>query len=129
MHKLMRLVGAGVVSAAVLAAVPAVAAAGASATVQPQSQAKLQPDGSALVTITYSCFPGLGLGASGTMAVDLEQLNTAGFAGTAVTCDDRSHTITLDVAPGPFTKGEASLYVDLTASNADAQAQVEINIG
>lgn len=124
MRKFAWLFSTAVISAAAL---PAAAAASPSATVQAQGEAKLQPNGSALVTVTYSCMPGTGA-ATGELTADLEQPQAFGFTSVNVTCDDANHTITLNELPGPFVRGEASLDVQLFAPNATAQDQIEVNV-
>lgn len=126
-----RIASAAAVSVALLALTPASGMAllgsAPSVTLQVVSQAQLQPNGSALVTIDYTCLPGFGT-PTGTIVLDVEQPQAAGFAFGEAVCDDTKHFITLDAAPGPFTRGSASVLASFFSSNATATAQAEITI-
>ena len=124
-----RLACAASISVAILAGGSGIAqATSPSATLTVSPRAQLQPDGSAVVTVTYSCLPGTFLGATGDIFLDLEQTQAIGSADVPATCDDSTHTTTLDAAPGAFAPGTASALVQLTASNATANAQAEVTI-
>ena len=113
-----------------LAAAPGTALASApSATIQFQNQARLQPNGSVLVTLDYSCNPGF-FGNPGNLQVNLEQPGAYGFTFTSATCDDQKHTVTLDVAPGPFTPGTASAtaFISNDSGNSSKGIQAELKV-
>jgi hypothetical protein len=129
-RKLARLGGAATASMAMLA-LPAATAVAASqpVTIEIAGTAKLKSDGSALVTITYSCLPGFGSGQTGAITGDLEQTQGFGTASATAICDDQNHTITLDMAPGPFVPGAAAASVTVgTGVNEDYTQQAEVNV-
>ena len=128
-----KLVTAAAAAAAVLsvpAIAPSIAAAeGPPVTITINSNAILQPDGSALLTFTYSCLPGFGTGTTGTISTDLEQSQGLGFGSATAICDDQSHTLTLDQSPGPFTLGEAAAQVQIiTGFNETGDVQREVTV-
>ena len=121
---------------AALAAVPLVtlgvpAVAGATspaATLKVEPQAYLQPDGSALVTVDYSCTPGFS-GSTGNLFMEMEQPGAIGSSAATATCDDRTHKATLDVSPGPFTPGSATANASMvgaagTFTATDAEVKI-----
>ena len=111
-----------------LAAAPGTALASTpAATIQFHNQAQLQPDGSILVTLDYSCSPAF-FGSTGDLGVDAEQPGTFGTAFTTANCDGRKHTVTLDVAPGPFTPGTASVIAEVTNSLNFAETQAQLKV-
>jgi hypothetical protein len=129
-RKFARLVGAATASMAMLA-LPAATAVAASqpVTIQIAGTAKLQSDGSAVVTITYSCLPGFGTGQNGAITGDLEQTQGFGTASQTAICDDQNHTTTLDMAPGPFVPGVGAASVTIgNGVNEDYTQQAEVNI-
>ncbi len=78
-------------------------------TIQFVKYAQLQPDGSALVSLYYSCSPNA-FGNPGFLAVVLEQPGAEGFAEEIeAQCDGGKHKATLDVGPGPFKPGPATV--------------------
>jgi len=78
------------------------------ATIQFQGQPQLQPDGSALVTVDYTCLPSSG-GTAGFVGVSMQQDPAAAGEGDAIaTCDDQKHQVTLNVVPGPYHPGSAA---------------------
>src|SRR5438876_394340 len=109
--KRMRVLLAGLlgVSLVVLALATGPASATAtSAKVTIGNQALLLPDGSAVLTVTYTCAPGPAGDTTGTVAADIGQGPILGFGSATATCDNRSHSVNLDVAPGPFSQGSAT---------------------
>lgn len=128
--KLARVAGAAAVSMAVLLVPAGLALAeDPPVSVQIASTAYLQPDGSALLSITYNCFPGLGGPSNGSTNGTLEQAQALGVAADTPICDDRIHTTTLQFRPGPFTAGEAAAKVTVSAgANESASAQAEVHI-
>ena len=127
---LTRAASAATLSLAILAAVPTLAQAGGPATnIQIGGDARLQPDGSATLTIQYSCLPSTGAGTTGTLFATLQQTQAFGSNGATVTCDDQNHTLALNLPPGPFTKGDAAADVDLTTGYADTNVNAEVEVG
>src|SRR5579864_4452930 len=105
--KRMRVLLAGLlgVSLVVLALATGPASATAtSAKISIANQAPLLADGSAVVTVTYTCAPNAGGTSTGMVGADLGQGPTLGFATTTATCDNRSHSVNLDVGPGPYSQ-------------------------
>ena len=100
-----------------------------SASIQFLNQAKLQEDGTALVTLSYKCAPAL-VGTEGFLEVSLEQPGVAGFAFATAECDSTKHQVTLDVAPGPFTRGvaTASAKVDNSSDSSLAERQQVLKV-
>jgi hypothetical protein len=93
----------------VLAVVPATASANTpTATIQFVNQAQLQPDGTALVSLYYQCNPGYFGSTSGFVVVYMEQPGAFGSASTPANCNDQKQKLTLDLGPGPFTRGTAT---------------------
>ena len=91
-------------------------AAAPSATLQIHSQAQLQTDMSAVLTVDYSCHPDV-VGAVGSLTSSMSQSGSPGGSGSAAivaTCDDRNHIASLDEAPGPFTPGTATVFLQIT---------------
>jgi hypothetical protein len=126
------LTAAGALSLGTLALVPATAPANVtfhSASIQFLNQAKLQEDGTALVTLSYKCAPAL-VGTEGFLEVSLEQPGVAGFAFATAECDSTKHQVTLDVAPGPFTRGvaTASAKVDNASDSSLAERQQVLKV-
>lgn len=97
-----------------------------SATVAFHNQAPLQPDGSVLVTVDYRCLPNF-FGSIGFLFVEVEQPGAFGFTSIGATCDDRKHTVALDV-PGAFTPGTASVRADLSSGSATATTQAKLHV-
>jgi hypothetical protein len=129
-RKIARLAGAATVSMATLAVPTGTAVAASPAvTIQIAGTAQLKSDGSALVTITYSCLPGFGSGQTGAIAGDLEQTQGFGTASQTALCDDQNHTTTLDMAPGPFVPGVAAASITIgNGVNENGTQQAEVNI-
>jgi hypothetical protein len=106
---------AAVASASVtmLALLPATAPAnsctfcGTSASINFVGYAHLQEDKTAMVTVVYQCQPST-LGPIGEVAAGLEQEGAKGEAREPAKCDGQKHSLTLDVAPGPFKRGTAA---------------------
>ena len=113
-----------------LATAPGTAQASApAATIQFHSQAQLQPDGSILVTVDYSCNPDF-FGTTGGLEADAQQPGADGFSFTVATCNDQKHTVTLDLAPGLFTRGTVAAFAEIF-NNAGANfksAQAELKV-
>ncbi|TMK40386.1 MAG: hypothetical protein E6G56_07820 [Actinobacteria bacterium] len=121
-----RLAAGAAVSVAMLVGVPGTALAGGpSMTMQVQSQAQLLPDGSAVLTVDYSCMPDVA-GPGGVIIGELEQTGAVGGSFSGAICDDQKHQVTLDQAPGPFTRGPAAAFVSVQNSNGEATAQTEV---
>jgi len=120
MKHLSKLVALIAVSAAlVLALLPAGAPANpAAGTISFSGSGTLLSDGTVDVTLHYSCLPP----GPGEIGVELDEGGSAfGFSPiTLVTCDGRNHSVTVNIAPGPFTPGTATGNAFLT--NFDAQA-------
>jgi hypothetical protein len=100
------------------------------ATLKIEPQASLQPDGSALLTVDYSCTPG-SAGSTGGLFTGLQQPGAFGSSGLTptVTCDDQTHRATVDESPGPFTPGSATAIASMvgagdTFTTADAEVKV-----
>jgi hypothetical protein len=77
------------------------------------------PLGTADVTVRYSCLPP----SPGELVVQLDEEGTAlgsSAPGTPAICDGKNHSVTLNVAPGPFTPGTATGTA--TVFNLDGQA-------
>jgi hypothetical protein len=125
---LTRLGGAAAICAAMVAASSGTAlAAGPAVTIQISGNAYLQPDGSALLTVTYSCLAGFSN--PGEIQATLEQSQGFGAAAAPATCDDQNHTTTLDLQPGPYVRGAAAANVTVTAGlteSGNAQSEVQI---
>ena len=127
---------AAVTAAAVtmLALLPAAASANVTfhaGSIQFANKAQLQGDGSVLMTFTYQCVPGFEapLAESGRLEVNVQQPEADGFVFAPATCDDRKHTVTLDIGPGPFKEGSA--FADARLENSTefvAEKQAEISI-
>jgi hypothetical protein len=122
-------------SVTMLALLPAAAPANVTfhaGSLQYANKAALQEDGTVMMTFTYECVPGFeGFpeAESGRLEVEVKQPEAAGFAFTRATCNDRKHTVTLDIAPGPFKAGSAFADARLANSNSFvAEKQAEINI-
>ena len=100
---LAALVGMSLVLLA-LASGPASATA-PSAKIAIANQATLLADGSAVITVTYTCAPGPANDTTGAVTTALQQGPTIGNGDAPATCDNRSHTVSLDEVPGPFSQG------------------------
>jgi len=116
-----------------LVALTGASSAGAStpsATLKIEPQAYLQPDGSALLTVDYSCMPGFA-GNTGGLFTGLQQPGAFGSTGltATVTCDDQTHRATVDESPGPFRPGSASATADMVgAADTFTRANAEVKI-
>jgi hypothetical protein len=100
-----------------------------SATLQFHNQLQLQADGTVLVTIDYSCNPGL-FGTSGTFEVEVDQPETVGLTyGQPATCDGQKHIVTVGVGPaagyGPYTLGSASVAAEVISNSGTSSAQAQ----
>lgn len=102
-----------------LATGPALATA-TSAKVTIANQALLLPDGTAVLTVTYTCAPGPAGDTTGTVIADLGQGPILGFADSTAICDNRSHSVNLQVAPGPFSQGSGTALA--LVQNVDASS-------
>jgi hypothetical protein len=90
--------------------VPAALGAGAGESIKISGRATLQAPATVLVTVTYSCLPATGSASNGSAFVQLVEAHASGPAGGGsanflALCDDRSHTETVAVSPGPWTPG------------------------
>jgi len=129
--KITRLLGAATIALA-LSALPAgtALAEGTPVTINISSNSTLQPDGSATLTITYTCLPGFGTGTVGTINTYLEQTQGFGSSAANAICDDHNHTVTLDQSPGPFVRAEAAARVIIqngAAEMGDVSREVTIS--
>jgi hypothetical protein len=106
MRVLLGLLGVFLVVLA-LATGPASATA-TSAKVTIGNQALLLPDGTVVVTVTYTCAPGPAGNTTGSVFAQLGQGTNFGFTDTTAICDNRSHSANLQAAPGPFSQGSAT---------------------
>lgn len=125
-----RLSGAAALCAAALT-IPAAAAVADSGpiTIEISNNAALQLDGSAALTITYSCLPGYGSGLAGGIWADMEQTQGMGTVSAPAICDDRDHTTTLVIAPGPFLPFDAAASVTVgNGFNEGFTQQAEVTI-
>ena len=122
-------------SVTMLALLPAAASANVTfhaGSIQYANKAQLQEDGTALMTFTYQCVPGFeGFpeAESGRLEVRVQQPEAFGFAFAPATCDDRKHTVTLDIGPGPFKEGSAFANASLRNTGgvvAEKQAEIQI---
>ena len=122
-------------SVTMLALLPAAASANVTfhaGSIQYANKAQLQEDGTVLMTFTYQCVPGFeGFpeAESGRIEVRVQQPEAFGFGFAPATCDDRKHTVTLDIGPGPFKAGSAFADASLFNSNsfvAEKQAEIQI---
>jgi hypothetical protein len=126
-----RLATVGAISATMLALLPAAAPANITShagSIQFANKAQLQEDGSVVMTVTYDCVPSF-FGTEGSIEMKVEQPGTDGFAAVLANCDDRKHTVTLDIAPGPFVAGSAiatAFLNDATETVAEKQAEIQI---
>jgi hypothetical protein len=113
----------------VLALLPASAPANpAAATIAFVGGGTLLGDGTVDVTLHYSCLP------PGPGGIDASLTESATEFGSSVpalaTCDGRNHSVTLNMAPGPFSPGiaagKATVFNDTGAAMANANDQVTI---
>ena len=111
--KRMRVLLAGLLGVSLvvlaLATVPASATA-TSAKITIGNTALLLPDGSAVMTVTYTCAPAPANNTVGQVEGFLGQGPINGIAIETATCDNRSHSVNLHVVPGPFSQGSASAF-------------------
>ena len=100
-----------------------------SATIAIRQEADLTATGSLLLTVDYSCNPGV-IGPSGFLFTEVQQPGAFGSAFVAATCDDQKHTVTLDNVPGPFTRGTAAAFavVESFGFVSFATTQAEVNV-
>ena len=109
-------------SVTMLALLPAAASANVTfhaGSIQYANKAALQEDGTVLMTFTYQCVPGIAFEPeepTGAIDVSVQQPQADGFAFALATCDDRKHTVTLDIGPGPFKAGSA--FADARLDNS-----------
>ena len=122
-------------SVTMLALLPAAASANVTfhaGSIQYANKAQLQEDGTVLMTFTYQCVPGIAFEPeepTGAIDVSVQQPQADGFAFAPAICDDRKHTVTLDIGPGPFKAGSAFADASLFNSNsfvAEKQAEIQI---
>jgi|SRR5450755_836438 hypothetical protein len=124
-----------------LAATPGPALASAPpATIHFENQALLQADGSVLVTVDYSCPPdGPSTGSPGYLTVAVVEGSslegggvTSGGASVSPVCDDRKHTVTLDIPglSGPFQPGDAAASAQVKDGSQifSASTQAELKV-
>jgi hypothetical protein len=113
----------------VLALLPASAPANpAAAMISFAGGGTLLDDGTVNVTLHYSCLPP---GPGGIDAYLNENGTAFGSSAPALAiCDGRNHSITLNMAPGPFTPGiaagTATVFNDAGSAVADTNEQVTI---
>ena len=121
-------------SVTMLALLPAAASANVTfhaGSIQYANKAQLQEDGTVLMTFTYQCVPGFAFEPeepTGAIDVSVQQPQADGFAFAPATCDDRKHTVTLDISPG---LKEGSAFADARLDNSTsfvAEKQAEIQI-
>jgi hypothetical protein len=126
-----RFTAVGAMSATMLALLPAAAPANLTfhaGSIQFANKAQLQEDGSVVMTVTYDCVPSF-FGTEGSVEMKVEQPGTFGVAAVPANCDDRKHTVTLDIGPGPFKAGSAiatAILNDSTEVVAQKQAEIQI---
>jgi len=120
LSKLVPLSFVGVLLA--LALLPASAPANpAAATISFVGGGTLLDDGSVDVTLHYSCLPPSNPGPGG-IDVTLQQNVFFGENLAMAVCDGRSHSVTLNMAPGPFMAGIAGGKATVSNDNASAMA-------
>jgi len=127
LSKLVPLSFVGVLLA--LALMPAsVQANPAAATISFVGGGTLLDDGSVDVTLHYSCLPAIS--GPGGIEVTLQQNLVFGANLDTAICDGRNHSVTLNMAPGPFTAGiaggKATVFNDNGSATASANDQVTI---
>jgi hypothetical protein len=127
LSKLVPLSFVGVLLA--LALMPAsVQANPAAATISFAGGGTLLDDGSVDVTLHYSCLPAIS--GPGGIEVTLQQNLVFGANLDTAICDGRNHSVTLNMAPGPFTAGiaggKATVFNDNGSATASANDQVTI---
>jgi hypothetical protein len=106
----------GMVLLLALATGPASATA-TNAKISIANQATLLTSGDVVVTVTYTCAPGLANDTTGMVVVDLQQGTLPFSAGDGpATCDNRQHTANIDVL-GPFSQGTANALAIIDNSN------------
>jgi hypothetical protein len=81
----------------------------------------LLDDGSVDVTLHYSCLPPSNPGPGGIEASLQQGLVFGANLETAI-CDGRNHSVTLNMAPGPFMPGIAGGKASVSNDNASALA-------
>jgi hypothetical protein len=114
----LSLVALGLVPAAAPASTP-------SASLHFTNQAALQEDGTVLVSLIYLCNPSAFGGPAGSVAARLEQGEPPAYgeAFALAECNGKKHTVTLDIAPGPFSPGPATAQA--VVFNADFSSEAE----
>jgi hypothetical protein len=85
-------------------------------TIQFIDQARLQPDGSVVVTVDYSCFPPSPFVTPG-LDVRLSQPTGSVEIITGATCDGTKHMEAFDLS-GPFAPGPAAASATIFADTA-----------
>src|SRR2546421_8760834 len=123
-------------SVTMLALLPAAASANVTfhaGSIQYANKAALQEDSTVLITFTYQCVPGFEFKPeepTGFIRVFVHHPESYGFAASPATWDDRKHTVTLDIWPGPFKTVSAFTDAPLFNSNSfslDSQPTCSIN--
>jgi len=89
------------------------------------NQAKLQENGTVLVSLYYQCLPSAVGGTAGFVAMRLEQTEGSAYgeAFDPANCNGQKHKVTFDVAPGPFHPGSATAQA--VVSNASDSSRAE----
>jgi hypothetical protein len=109
--KRMRVLLAGLLGVSLVVLALATGPASATATnakITVANQAQLLTDGSVVVTVSYTCAPGPAGDTTGFVQAVLGQGPMTGSGTAAATCDNRSHSVNLDVGPGPFSQGSGT---------------------
>jgi hypothetical protein len=128
MHKarfgVRRLVPVVIVIASIISALVAASARANSqaATISFVGTATLVSDpGPVIVTLHYSCLPGLPLGGPGFIEVNLDESGIPGGAFDDANCDGRNHSVTVTV-DGAFVPGTAAGRATVTNNSGGALA-------
>jgi hypothetical protein len=99
-----------------------------SATIHLQNQARLQSNGSALVTVAYSCSSSAA-GTAGNLFVFATQPPRYAFAFAPATCNGQQQTATIAVTPGPLHAGTATAFAQVASLGlAFAQTNAQLTI-
>ena len=116
-----------VIGLLVLALLPASAPANpASGTISFTGTGTLLTDGTVDVTLHYSCLPPSG----GFVFANLNENGVSSGSGflAPATCDGRTHSVTLNMAPGPFTRGTAAGFAEVANGAVFATTQQQVTI-
>ena len=80
-----------------------------------------------MLTADVSCLPGV-VGPNGFVQAFADQLGGIGSGITFFTCDDKRHTMTIDVASGPFTPGALSVNASVGNSTGSSFATIIVEL-